>query len=166
MSLEFTECSLLQFDEGAHFQEHSLEVLLPFLQVQNPDLQIVPVALALNSLSRIETVAAHIAAVAERAGKRPLILVSSDMSHYVDSRVAERLDNMAIEEMIKVDGSGLFNTVHKEGISMCGVLPAAVALKAAKIMGASYGELLDYTHSGQVSNDDSSVVGYAGVALF
>jgi AmmeMemoRadiSam system protein B len=72
---------------------------------------------------------------------------------------------MAIDRMLEIDAEGLYETVMKEKISMCGVLPATVMLAAAKILGADSARLIKYATSGEVSGDYDSVVGYAGIVV-
>jgi len=50
-------------------------------------------------------------------------------------------------------------------ISMCGYAPVAVMLSCVKELGASEGRLIAYQTSGDVTNDKTSVVGYAGIIL-
>jgi AmmeMemoRadiSam system protein B len=46
---------------------------------------------------------------------------------------------------------------------MCGRAPAAVALEAARRLGAIRAVVVDYRHSGMVTGDDARVVAYAGI---
>jgi AmmeMemoRadiSam system protein B len=55
--------------------------------------------------------------------------------------------------------------VRREGITMCGFHPTTAMLIAAKELGASSGELISYATSGDVTNDYTSVVGYAGLII-
>jgi hypothetical protein len=48
---------------------------------------------------------------------------------------------------------------------MCGVIPATVAIVAARLMGATAAHLSSYATSGDVSGDRAAVVGYAGICL-
>jgi AmmeMemoRadiSam system protein B len=48
---------------------------------------------------------------------------------------------------------------------MCGRGPAAVVLEAARLLGATKADVVDYRHSGMVTGDDSEVVAYAGVVI-
>jgi MEMO1 family protein len=93
------------------------------------------------------------------------ILVSSDMSHYVSHDQARQLDSLALDAVLRIDPLGLFETVRGKGISMCGVLPMAMGLFAARILGATKAELVSYATSGEVSGDYDQVVGYAGVIV-
>ena len=61
--------------------------------------------------------------------------------------------------------TGLHETVMNESISMCGFGPAVAMLTAAKRLGASKAELVQYATSGDVSGDREMVVGYAGVIV-
>ena len=129
-----------------------------------PDVRIVPVALGRLSLgiaARSGSVADAIAGDAER----PLLVASSDMSHYVPDTVARAKDGLAIDRMLALDPEGLYATVRKERISMCGVLPATVALFAARRLGATTARLIRYATSGDVSREFDQVVGYAGLAF-
>jgi AmmeMemoRadiSam system protein B len=91
------------------------------------------------------------------------IIISSDMSHYVSAQVAERMDNLAIEQMVAINPAGLITTVKDNHISMCGVWPAALGMTVMTEMGASKGELVHYTNSGEVSGDFGHVVSYAAI---
>jgi hypothetical protein len=97
--------------------------------------------------------------------ERPLLVASSDMSHYVPDVVARKKDRMAIDRMLALDPEGLYRTVRNERISMCGVLPVTVVLFAARHLGATSARLIRYATSGDVSRDFDQVVGYAGLAF-
>jgi AmmeMemoRadiSam system protein B len=87
------------------------------------------------------------------------------MSHYLPAAEARALDARAIERILALDAEGLYQVVHREGITMCGVVPTTVMLLAAVARGATSAELVRYGHSGEVSGDDARVVGYAGVIV-
>ncbi len=149
-------------DESAHLPEHSLEVIIPFIQTVNPGAKIVPIAVApMNENARIKMAAAMVKPLSERGDCS--IIISSDMSHYVSAQAAERMDNLAIEQMLVMNPPGLITTVKENRISMCGVWPAALGITVMAELGASKGELVEYTNSGEVSGDLGHVVGYAAI---
>ncbi len=158
-------CPLLAEDTRAHVREHSLEVQLPFLQYLNPQVRIVPIAFLLQRFEEIEQVGLAIAEVLATWPKPVLVVASSDMSHYEPVAEAERKDHLAIERVLAVDAAGLLATVREHHISMCGVIPTAVMLVAAARRGATRGELVRYTTSGDASGDYRQVVGYAGLLI-
>jgi len=175
---EETATALVDADVGfspdmqAHLQEHSLEVLIPFFQVMNPKVQITPVTISSLNLRELRIAGEALADVvlaAAVAGKRILLVVSSDMSHYLPHERAVRVDSMALEALLTLDAEHYFHTVRDNNISMCGVFPMTMALFALKKLGATNARVLAYATSGQtgksVGADMSKVVGYAGVVV-
>ncbi len=158
-------CPPLEEDAGAHRFEHSLEVQLPFLQVLQPQFRMVPIALGVGGYEPLEELGRAIAGVVERAEARPLIVASSDLNHYEPDSVNRRKDHLAIDRIVALDPRGLYDTVHRENISMCGFGPAVAMLTAARALGATGGELVRYANSGDITGDRSQVVGYAGILV-
>jgi len=160
-----TACPLLREDASAHSREHAIEVQLPFLHRFRPDVRIVPVALGHLSLEECRDLGERVADAIAGDPEPPLLVASSDMSHYVPDAVARKKDRLAIDRMLALDPEGLHATVRIERISMCGVLPATVVLFAARRLGATSARLIRYSTSGDVSRDFEQVVGYAGLAF-
>nr|WP_321466950.1 AmmeMemoRadiSam system protein B [uncultured Desulfobulbus sp.] len=157
--------SLIQADEEAHLYEHSLEVQVPFLQLVQPGVNIVPLVVSSLSFEDCQQVARDLA-VAIGSLRRPvLILASTDMSHYESRQSASHKDSLAIERILAMDAQGLYTTVLGQRISMCGIMPTTIALLAAQELGATRAELVRYTDSGEASGDTSQVVGYAGLII-
>ncbi len=154
-----------EFDSRAHWREHSIEVQLPFLMRRRPDLEIVPVCLKHLDLAECLELGRIIAELIAEFDEPVGIVASSDMSHYQSDEIARTLDHLAIDAAIARDPGALYETVHREGITMCGVVPATVALVAANLLGAVGAHLVAYATSGDVSGDYSAVVGYAGVCI-
>ncbi len=155
----------LKADTAAHSQEHSLEVVLPFLAAANPQTAIVPICVAEPRYAELEAVAASLAGVLGALGRPASLVVSSDMSHFLDDARARRVDALALEPVLTLDPRGLYDTVRTQGISMCGVLPMTLGLLVAKALGAASARLAAYATSAAASGDTSRVVGYAGVLV-
>ena len=158
-------CTLLREDARAHAREHSLEVQLPFLHRFRPDFRFVPIALGQLSVDECRQIGESVADAVRDDPERPLLVASSDMSHYVPDEVARRKDRLAIDRMVALDPEGLYRVVRAERISMCGVIPAVTVLFAARRLGATRADLVRYATSGDVSRDLDQVVGYAGLAV-
>lgn len=159
-------------DMKAHVQEHSLEVLIPFFQVMNPKARITPItvsSLALPELRNAGEALADVVLAAASSGENILLVVSSDMSHYLPHETTVHVDAIALEALRTLDAEKYFHTVQDNKISMCGVFPMTVALFALKKLGASSARVMAYATSGQtgkaVGADMNKVVGYAGVAI-
>ena len=159
------QIEILQPDDSAHLQEHSLEVMLPFLQRMQPKLQVVPISLRSLSLADCLALGDSLGAVLRDWPVEVLLLASSDMNHFRDAETTSKLDHLAIEAMTAYNPVELYETVMNNQISMCGVLPAVIVMQAAKKLGASHCRLVRYAHSGLVNHDNSRVVGYAGLSI-
>jgi AmmeMemoRadiSam system protein B len=160
-------CPLVEENDAAHLGEHSLEVELPFIQYFRDDAAIVPISVShLARYAELETLGRALAGAIQDEGRETLIVASSDMSHYVSQKTAEKKDMMAVRKVLDLDPAGLFETVMAERITMCGFQPTTAALVAALALGASKAELVRYQTSGDASGDYTQVVGYAGIRIF
>jgi AmmeMemoRadiSam system protein B len=159
------ECTMTAEDHVAHRFEHSLEVQLPFLQFRAPRVSIVPVCISRMPLELLLQLGDGLARAIQASDSAPLIVASTDMTHYESGKTARKKDFQALEKVLALDPEGLYEVVQGERISMCGVLPTVVMLRAALALGAREAELIAYSNSGDVTGDQSEVVGYAGVRI-
>ncbi len=157
--------SLFSADETAHQYEHSLEVQIPLLQKFRPDLSIVAITVSHINYQQCEKTASALASIIDEVQDKPLLLASTDMSHYESRQTARYKDRKAIDRILDMDPGGLYRTVFADRISMCGVIPVTITLRTAQLLGADTSELIGYTDSGYVSGDTSQVVGYAGFII-
>lgn len=156
----------LETDETAHAYEHSIEVELPLIQaISRPEFTFVPIILAYADKLVYKDISNSIAAAVRACHRDVTIIASSDMTHYESQKSANEKDRAAIEAILKLDADGLLNKIDELGISMCGYMPAVVAILSAKLLGAHAGRLVAYQTSGDVTGDYSSVVGYAGIVI-
>jgi hypothetical protein len=142
----------VQFNDAAHAQEHSLEVQLPFLQRVLGDFTLVP--LAVGDASAVE-----VAQVIERlwGGDETLIVISSDLSHYLPYAQAQAVDRATVERILQLDPA----LDHQQA---CGATPLAGALLAARAHRLAP-RLLDLRNSGDTAGDRARVVGYCAIAF-
>jgi len=136
-----------------HSQEHSLEVQLPFLQALLPQFRLLPLAVGRAS-------AEAVAAVLERlwGGDETLIVVSSDLSHYLPYAAAREIDAATARRILAGDP----DISHDEA---CGATPLNGLLLAARHHGL-HAEMVDLRNSGDTAGDRSRVVGYGGFAFY
>ncbi len=140
-------------DDRCHAREHSLEVHLPFLQSMLEDFKLVPLAVG-------DASAADVAEVLERlwGGDETLIVVSSDLSHYLTYPAAQQRDATTAQAVLDLRT----NISHEQA---CGATPMNGLLLAARHHGLRP-VLLDLRNSGDTAGDKSRVVGYAAFALY
>jgi AmmeMemoRadiSam system protein B len=159
------ESRWLRADDQAHINEHSVEVQLPFIHYVQPALKFVPVVLSTADYQTCEEIGSAIARAIKSYGEPVVIVASTDMTHYESQESAQQKDQFAMERILAMDPSGLLDTVFRNNISMCGVIPTTVTLIAAKQLGATKARKIAYATSGDVSGDYSYVVGYAGFII-
>lgn len=158
----------LKINASAHAHEHSLEVEVPFLQFLKPQVKIVPIVIGTDDQGLLKELATAIAAAVRSGGsaRRALIAASSDMTHYEPQKIAAAKDRQAIDAITALDEAMLWRRVREFSISMCGVAPAAAMIAAARELGAQKGDLIAYQTSSDVTGEESSVVGYAGIVIY
>lgn len=152
-------------DAKVHAVEHSIELQVPFLQYFRPDVTIVPIIFTYSSYETCQSAGKALARAIRLYKKDVLIVASTDMTHYEPHDIATIKDSFAIDRILAMDGEGLLETVHRNEISMCGVIPVTIALETCKLLKACKASLVRYATSGEVSGDYDQVVGYGGFII-
>ncbi|MBU1394714.1 MAG: AmmeMemoRadiSam system protein B, partial [Gammaproteobacteria bacterium] len=137
---------------AAHQMEHSLEVQLPFLQQVLGDFLLLPLAVG-------EATADEVAAVLEQVwgGDETLIVISSDLSHFLPDALARKVDGATVDAILALDP-------HLSHEQACGATPVNGLLLAARRHGL-HPMALDVRNSSDTAGDPEQVVGYAAFAF-
>ena len=150
-----TACRLphVAINAAAHASEHSLEVQLPFLQRLFTDFSIVPFVVG-------QTGDLAVAAVMEAlwGGDETLLVVSSDLSHYLPYADARALDRDTADAIRRREPLRRFEQA-------CGALPINALLEVARRHGMAVEEI-DLCNSGDTAGDRHRVVGYGAFAFY
>lgn len=138
---------------AAHAYEHSLEVQLPFLQHQLGVFRLVPLVVG-------DATADEVAEVLEAAwgGDETLIVISTDLSHYLSYDVARQVDEGTAKAILALEAGEIG---HERA---CGATPLWGLLTVARRRALRV-ELLDLRNSGDTEGDRDRVVGYGAFAL-
>ena len=136
-------------------REHSLEVVLPFLQAFLKAFQLIPVVVGRADVDRL------CAALLPWVDRETLVVVSSDLSHFLPYAEAQAKDRRTIDALLARDRRALAQDAN----SACGAHPLAVLLAMADRFGWRP-VLLNYLNSGDTAGDRTRVVGYAAIAFF
>ncbi len=152
-------------DKLAHYEEHSIEVQIPFLQYLFKDVSIVPISIMYQVPEISEDLAKSILKASSKLGRDLVVIASTDLTHYEPHDRAVEKDKSVLDKIKSLDPKGLFDVVLRKNISMCGVAPVMTLLYYAVLRGSSGVEILKYATSGDVSGDKSSVVGYSAVRI-
>jgi hypothetical protein len=158
VAIDIEACRVLQrlpqvsvLDE-AHAREHSLEVHLPFLSAVLGSYALVPVVVGDASA---EAVAQVIEALWD--GDDTLVVVSSDLSHFLDYDNARRVDN-ATTRAIEVRAQDL----TPQQACGCRAINGLMQVAEARALAVT---TLDVRNSGDTAGDRARVVGYGAYAL-
>lgn len=135
--------------------EHSVEVVLPFLQTSAGSFTLIPLVMGPGD------VGAYASTVCALADDDTLLVASSDLSHFLPQDRAAARDRQTISQITSLNGDGLARDDNRA----CGAIPIRVILECARQRGWK-AQLLHYATSAEASGDTSRVVGYAAIAFF
>ena len=165
-------CQDCTLDASIHAREHSVEVVVPFVQVLFPGAKIVPAIVGAPDVETCERFGKALAKTLK--GRNALIVASTDLSHYPSAANASMVDRQTLQAILPLDPASFHAVAHTasdrniRGLSTraCGEAPVMAAMAAARELGATGGVLVSYAHSGEtVLGDRGQVVGYGAVAL-
>lgn len=147
-AIEDVESAGVTESDAAHGPEHSLEVHLPFLQAVLGSFSLVPIVVGNTTQERVAEVLDLL-----WDGPETLIVVSSDLSHYLSYDQARAIDAGTREAIEKLAARDID---HERA---CGATPIGGLLIAAKHRGMRVATL-DMRNSGDTAGDRRHVVGY------
>jgi AmmeMemoRadiSam system protein B len=143
----------ITLQDEAHAREHSIEVQLPLLQVVLSEFVVVPLAVG-------EATPEEVGQVLETlwGGPETRVIVSSDLSHYLDSDSAHRVDAETARAIEALDEDAL------GGNAACGRVSIRGLLRYARLCGLRAARL-DLRNSGDTAGPRDHVVGYGAFAF-
>ncbi len=143
----------VQFLDAAHEQEHSLEVHLPFLQKVLNDFTLIPLLVGDASPEQVANVLNDL-----WGDDETLIVVSSDLSHFLDYESACKKDSDTTKLIENLE----YNKISSE--QACGCMPMRGLLKLAQDKNMSL-QTIELCNSGDTAGTKDRVVGYGAYAL-
>jgi AmmeMemoRadiSam system protein B len=147
-----SKLSQVTVNNEAHESEHSLEVQLPFLQQMLTEFTLLPLAVGATTPEAVAEVLNHLWGDAET-----LIIISSDLSHYLPYATAQQVDSETVQAILQ-----LAQPIAPEracgGTAISGLILAAKAHQLTP-------HLLDLRNSGDTAGSHDQVVGYTAIAF-
>ena len=137
--------------EAAHAEEHCLEVQLPFLQSILTDFTLLPLLVGRATADEVASVLEYL-----WGGEETLIVISSDLSHYLPYPAAKITDEKTVQSILNFEQP----ISHERA---CGGTPISGLMLAAQRHGL-VPHLLDLRNSGDTAGSRDHVVGYASLA--
>jgi MEMO1 family protein len=139
-------------DDSAHAEEHSLEVQLPFLQLALDEFTLVPLVAGDARPAEVERILERV-----WGGDETLIVISSDLSHYLPHQRAQAIDRATAQQILALDA-------RLDLDQACGAIAVNGALMAARAHGL-VPRLLALCDSSDTTGDPGRVVGYGAFAF-
>jgi len=135
--------------------EHSLEIVLPFLQTYLKNFELVPIVVGRGNIIGMAE------AIDPLLDERTLLVVSSDLSHFKPYSQAVAMDQATIQMILNLESDNLLE--RKE--AACGKIPILIAMNIAR-RHDWHAKLLHYSNSGDTAGNRQSVVGYTAIAFY
>jgi AmmeMemoRadiSam system protein A/AmmeMemoRadiSam system protein B len=163
----------ITFDPSTFQGEHMIEIELPFLQRTCPGCSIVPILMGTDDEEVVQALAK--ALLPALAGRRAVVIASSDLSHYPKREDAVRVDNATLAAIETGDPARVRETIAAQmsaGIPnlvtcACSEGPILVAMRVAQGLGANRTTILHYANSADApGGDPTQVVGYGAVMFW
>lgn len=149
--------------EKGHGSEHAVEVQLPFLQMVKKDVKILPIVIGDQKRVYIDSLAESLSKI---MNENRVIITSTDLSHFYSKSDADYLDTIIEKHIANFDYDSLQNDLEKRTCEACGGGGIVAMMKAADMCGYQKADVLSRTDSGDVSGDNSSVVGYLSAVVY
>ena len=145
-------------------REHSLEIELPFLQrAIQTRFKLLPVMVRDQS-ERVTHILGQCLAKT-LAGRKALLVASTDLSHFYPQKVANELDAVILKCIEAFDPEAVILAEEQGRGFACGRGALSAVLWAAKDLGADTVKILNHATSGDITGDISSVVGYGAAVV-
>jgi len=149
------ESDLFRYVPASDRSEHSLEVILPFLQRYLKEFEIIPIVLGQCNINRLAS------AIEPLVDQNTLLVVSSDLSHFLPYDEAVLKDKETVNMILNLEHEKLSNSYDRA----CGRAGISILLSIARRHGWEP-VLLHYSNSGDTAGDRARVVGYAAIAFY
>ncbi|HTX74106.1 MAG TPA: AmmeMemoRadiSam system protein B [Rectinemataceae bacterium] len=164
---EMMDCgTIFRMNDIPHFEEHGIEVQLPFMRALFPDAALLPVILGASTAASIKALATALDLVIGERDAECLVVVSSDLSGSATGtgNVAEEAERF-LEQVASRDWKALAAMAESGHPSACGAGCLAAFMASSLAEGCS-GRLLGRHDSAAFrESPDERVVHYAAIAF-
>ncbi len=154
-------------DSWAHKDEHSCEVILPFIQYYyDNDIKILPISLRSRKAGEAEKLGRSLYEAVSKLDRNALVIASSDFTHFRSPEEGYQMDQLVLDRIEDKEISEIEKVVRKHDISVCGSGPImSLMAYAAKASSQYETKILARGHSGEVS-PSKEVVDYISILFY
>jgi len=155
--------SLILMSTAGHGEEHALEVQLPFLQCTLGEFSLLPLVIGNQSRQECFALGKILGMVLKESSA--LLVASTDLSHFHTAAAATRLDDIVARDLSAFDAEQLMDDLESGRAEACGGGPAVAVMVACHRLGARTLRVVHRAHSGEITGDNSGVVGYLSAII-
>jgi len=148
-------------DVVGHLYEHSVEVVLPWLQAVSPGFRLVAVSVYRQDAETVEALAGALLSLLRGSPVPVAVVFSANLSSYLPHEEAVEKDRLLLDAVL--GGGDVLRVVEEHEVPTCSPGVLALASRLARELGQGL-RLLGYATSGDVSGEKSLVTGYASLA--
>lgn len=167
VDVEFAKKLNLPISDEEGKEEHSGEVMVPFLQYfLDYPFQIVPIIMTNQNIQNAELLARLINNAQNETGRNIQIIASSDFSHFVAPETGQELDNLVIDQIKALNTIEVYEEIVRNDISVCGYGPIMTLMEYAKFVADNpQAEVLKKGNSAKMY-PSSEVVDYVSMIVY
>lgn len=165
---ELARAMELPFDSLAHQDEHSAEVIIPFLQyyLSNHSFSMLAISMKDQSYRSAKLLADRLLQAEQRSNQKIMVLSSCDFSHFVHPLEGMEKDQLVMDEILLRNSPGIERIVKENSLSICGYGPIMALMEYAKAKDPLYKtRILARGHSGDV-HYSKEVVDYISMLMY
>ncbi len=140
------------FFDQAFIEENSLETQLPFIKKILPQAKLIPIAVGILNNGQIQSASASLLNIID---ENTILIISTDLSHYHPQEEAQKIDKICLDS--------IKNLEFDSECEACGEVGLKILFQTAQKLNWQ-AEVLDYSHSGEITGD-VEVVGYASAII-
>jgi MEMO1 family protein len=163
---ELHDCgTLISVNDIPHFEEHGIELQLPFMRALFPEARLVPILLGIPNRATVKALSTALALVFAERAKSTLFVLSSDIGSSVDDGEAGRSAQRFLDLFLASDGSAIFKDLAKADGRACGSGISSAFFSSGLTAGARPVLLSRHDSSASRESGEERLVHYAAIAF-
>jgi MEMO1 family protein len=163
---ELRDCgTLMSVNDIPHFEEHGIELQLPFMHALFPDARLVPILFGTPSRASTKALASALSLVFSERRQSSLFVLSSDIGSSGEDAVAARLAQRFLDLVLASDGQAIFDDLEAKDGRACGSGIASAFFASGLASGTRPSLLSRHDSSASRESSEERLVHYAAIAF-
>ena len=155
----------MKVDDIPHFEEHGIELQLPFMRALFPDARLVPLLLGKPISGLVKALAEALAEVFADRIRSTLVVLSSDLGSATEEHIAAACADRFLRSFLSSDAKALLDAFSTVDGSACGSGCASAYYSSGLGKGMKPSLLARHDSSASRETGEERLVHYAAVAL-